>query len=81
MTKKIDLRGYSCPIPLLRTRDALAGCDDLTVIIDEPAARERAAMLVTVAMADDQPVSVLKRLGDLLLNNKAEKLLNAKHYY
>ena len=40
MTKKIDLRGYSCPIPLLRTRDALAGCDDLTVIIDEPAARE-----------------------------------------
>jgi phosphocarrier protein FPr len=26
---------------------------------------------------DDQPVSVLKRLGDLLLNNKAEKLLNA----
>lgn len=40
MTKKIDLRGYSCPIPLLRTRDALAGCDDLTVVIDEPAARE-----------------------------------------
>ncbi|MBR7358213.1 bifunctional PTS fructose transporter subunit IIA/HPr protein, partial [Klebsiella pneumoniae] len=38
---------------------------------------ERAAMLVTVAMADEQPVSVLKRLGDLLLNNKAEKLLNA----
>jgi phosphocarrier protein FPr len=35
------------------------------------------AMLVTVAMNDDQPVSVLKRLGDLLLNNKAEKLLNA----
>ena len=40
MTKKIDLRGYSCPIPLLRTRDALVGCDDLSVIIDEPAARE-----------------------------------------
>ena len=38
---------------------------------------ERAAMLVTVAMNDEQPVSVLKRLGDLLLNNKAEKLLNA----
>ncbi len=40
MEKKIDLRGYSCPIPLLRTRDALASCDELTVIIDEPAARE-----------------------------------------
>ena len=40
MEKKLDLRGYSCPIPLLRTRDALATCDNLTVIIDEPAARE-----------------------------------------
>lgn len=36
-----------------------------------------AAMLVTVAMTDEQPVSALKRLGDLLLNDKAEKLLNA----
>ena len=40
MTKNLDLRGYSCPIPLLRTREALAGCDDLTVLVDEPAARE-----------------------------------------
>jgi len=40
MEKKIDLRGYSCPIPLLRTRDALSTCDSLTVLIDEPAARE-----------------------------------------
>ena len=38
---------------------------------------DRAAMLVTVAMTDDQPVSVLKRLSDMLLSNKAEKLLNA----
>lgn len=40
MNKTLDLRGYSCPIPLLRTRDALMTCDDLTVLIDEPAARE-----------------------------------------
>ena len=40
MEKKIDLRGYSCPIPLLKTRDALLNCDQLTVVIDEPAARE-----------------------------------------
>ena len=38
---------------------------------------EKAALLVTVAMADDQPVAVLKRLSDLLLINKADKLLNA----
>jgi TusA-related sulfurtransferase len=40
MKKNLDMRGYSCPIPLLRTRDALLTCDDLTVLIDEPAARE-----------------------------------------
>ena len=38
---------------------------------------EKAALLVTVAMADDQPVAVLKRLGDLLLDMKADRLLNA----
>ena len=40
MKMNLDMRGYSCPIPLLRTRDALTTCDDLTVLIDEPAARE-----------------------------------------
>ena len=38
---------------------------------------EKAALLLTVAMADDRPVAVLKRLGDLLLDNKADRLLNA----
>ncbi|EJC1233420.1 fused PTS fructose transporter subunit IIA/HPr protein [Salmonella enterica] len=38
---------------------------------------EKAALLVTVAMNDEQPIVVLKRLGDLLLNNKADRLLNA----
>ncbi|EHJ0295992.1 fused PTS fructose transporter subunit IIA/HPr protein [Salmonella enterica subsp. diarizonae serovar 60:k:z] len=38
---------------------------------------EKAALLVTVAMNDEQPIAVLKRLGDLLLDNKADRLLNA----
>ncbi|EDZ3531157.1 fused PTS fructose transporter subunit IIA/HPr protein [Salmonella enterica] len=38
---------------------------------------EKAALLVTVAMNDEQPIAVLKRLGDLLLNNKGDRLLNA----
>ncbi|EGJ3415093.1 fused PTS fructose transporter subunit IIA/HPr protein [Salmonella enterica subsp. houtenae] len=38
---------------------------------------EKAALLITVAMNDEQPIAVLKRLGDLLLNNKADRLLNA----
>jgi len=32
---------------------------------------------VTVAMADEQPTAVLSRLSALLLDNKAERLLNA----
>lgn len=40
MKQKLDMRGYSCPLPLLKTRDALAACDDLTVWVDDPAARE-----------------------------------------
>ncbi|EAC2144992.1 HPr family phosphocarrier protein [Salmonella enterica subsp. enterica] len=38
---------------------------------------EKVALLVTVAMNDEQPIAVLKRLGDLLLNNKADRLLSA----
>lgn len=38
---------------------------------------EKAALLVTVAMNDEQPIAVLKRLGDLLLNNKVDRLLSA----
>ncbi|MFO6426654.1 hypothetical protein ACLBOM_14695 [Escherichia coli] len=38
---------------------------------------ETAAMLVSVAMNDDQPIAVLKRLADLLLSSKADRLLKA----
>ncbi|WP_312627040.1 fused PTS fructose transporter subunit IIA/HPr protein [Scandinavium sp.] len=38
---------------------------------------QSAALLVTVAMADEQPTAVLNRLSALLLDNKAERLLNA----
>ena len=40
MEKKLDLRGLSCPIPLIRTRDALADADAVTVVVDEAAPRE-----------------------------------------
>ncbi|ROU11782.1 HPr family phosphocarrier protein [Kluyvera ascorbata] len=36
-----------------------------------------ASVLITVAMADAQPTAVLNRLVNLLLDNKAERLLNA----
>ncbi len=43
MEKTLDLRGLSCPIPLMRTRDAVAnaaGLDSLTIVVDEPPAKE-----------------------------------------
>lgn len=33
--KILDLRGLSCPIPLIRTRDALANCTNITVVVDD----------------------------------------------
>lgn len=38
---------------------------------------QSAALLITVAMADEQPTAVLNRLSGLLLDNKAERLLKA----
>lgn len=38
---------------------------------------EQVALLLTLSVADSQPLAVLNYLGDLLLANKAERLLNA----
>lgn len=40
MNKVLDLTGLSCPIPLIQTKNALVEADVVTVIVDEPAAKE-----------------------------------------
>ncbi len=40
MNEVLDLRGLSCPIPLLRTKEALAGTETVEVLVDEAAPRE-----------------------------------------
>ncbi|MDR3592134.1 MAG: sulfurtransferase TusA family protein [Negativicutes bacterium] len=40
MEKTLDLRGLSCPIPLLETQKALNAAAEVTVTVDEPVARE-----------------------------------------
>jgi len=40
MDEILDLRGLSCPIPLIKTRDALSSADSLTVVVDDKVARE-----------------------------------------
>jgi multiphosphoryl transfer protein len=37
---------------------------------------EQVALLLTISVADDQPLNVLNYLSDLLIANKAERLLN-----
>ncbi|MEL4014955.1 fused PTS fructose transporter subunit IIA/HPr protein [Dryocola clanedunensis] len=62
--------------------DSTEGNLGSAVAISRPSAAfeaegEPVSMLMTVAVADEQPLQVLNRLSDLLINNKAEHLLNA----
>jgi TusA-related sulfurtransferase len=40
MNEVLDLRGLSCPIPLLRTKEVLAYKNEVKVIVDEVTPRE-----------------------------------------
>lgn len=40
MEKTLDLRGLSCPMPLMETQKALVEAAVVTVTVDEPAAKE-----------------------------------------
>ncbi|MBP2635151.1 MAG: preprotein translocase subunit TatB [Firmicutes bacterium] len=40
MANVLDLRGLSCPIPLIKTKDALSGAETVQVVVDEPSAKE-----------------------------------------
>lgn len=40
MANILDLRGLSCPIPLIKTKDALSQAEVVTVLVDEPPAKE-----------------------------------------
>ena len=44
--KRLDMRGLSCPIPLMKTKEAMdAGAVELEVVVDEPAAWENISKL------------------------------------
>jgi TusA-related sulfurtransferase len=40
MVTILDLRGLSCPIPLVRTKQALDTLDCVQVVVDEPTPKE-----------------------------------------
>ncbi len=43
MPKVIDCRGLSCPQPVIETKQALEKTDKVTIIVDNPAARDNVA--------------------------------------
>jgi selenium metabolism protein YedF len=47
MTKIVDTRGLSCPQPVILTRRALAKVDEVTVIVDNDAARTNVSRMAT----------------------------------
>jgi len=40
LLKSLDLRGLSCPIPLIQTKNALENVEELQVTVDEAVAKE-----------------------------------------
>jgi len=40
MSNVLDVRGLSCPIPLIKTKEAMMAADAVSVLVDEPAAKE-----------------------------------------
>ena len=40
MSELVDCRGLSCPHPVIQTKQALEGADDVTVIVDNPISRD-----------------------------------------
>ena len=40
MVEMLDLRGLSCPLPLIKTKQGLENRSELTVVVDETVAKE-----------------------------------------
>ena len=64
MADKIDLRGLSCPIPLIRTRDALVSTDSVTVLVDELAPKEN---ILKFAKSQNFSVDCIEAAGEFTL--------------
>jgi len=65
MSEQLDLRGLSCPIPLLKTRDALANTDFVKVIVDEIPPREN---IIKFAKSQNYKVECHPDGGDFIIS-------------
>ena len=65
MANILDLRGLSCPIPLLRTKDALSQAEAVTVVVDEPPAKEN---IIKFAKSQNFRVKCSEAGGEYTIN-------------
>lgn len=65
MANILDLRGLSCPIPLIRTKDALAETETVSVVVDEPPAKEN---IIKFAQSQNFRVECSEANGEYTIN-------------
>ncbi|WP_371362281.1 hypothetical protein SRRS_34700 [Sporomusa rhizae] len=65
MANVLDLRGLSCPIPLIKTKDALNDSAAITVLVDEPPAKEN---IIKFARSQNFQVECSEAGGEYTIN-------------
>ena len=65
MQNILDLRGLSCPIPLIRTKQAMENNSAISVVVDEVVAREN---ILKFAKSQGYTVSVKEDNDEYTLN-------------
>ncbi|MDY6794724.1 MAG: sulfurtransferase-like selenium metabolism protein YedF [Actinomycetota bacterium] len=63
MSELVDARGLACPVPVVKTRDALkTGAPDITVVVDNPTSRDN---VYRFASSQGCQVQVEEERGDI----------------
>lgn len=65
MANVLDVRGLSCPIPLIKTKEAMMAAEAATVFVDEPAAKEN---IIKFAKSQNFRVECLDAGGEYTIN-------------
>ncbi len=67
---EVDVRGYSCPIPVIRSREAMSEypTEEIHVLIDEEVARENVSRMAenagwTVVRGEDLDIKLIPASG------------------
>ncbi|SMC46638.1 sulfurtransferase TusA family protein [Sporomusa malonica] len=65
MANVVDVRGLSCPIPLIKTKEAMAAATAVSVLVDEPSAKEN---IIKFAKAQNFQVECVAADGEYTIN-------------